>query len=47
MTLDEVKEKYLVVTSPIIGADTAERLLDKVMKLEAVEDVSSLFDGQA
>jgi 2-methylcitrate dehydratase PrpD len=43
VTSEELREKFLALTTPVVGASKAEKILERVMDLERVEDISGLF----
>ena len=43
MSTEELETKFLALTTPVIGEPRAKKILERVMSLETMENISSLF----
>ena len=43
MNTEELETKFLALTTPVIGEPRAKKILERVMRLETMENISGLF----
>ncbi len=41
---EDAKNKYMMLAEPVIGAENAERLYEKILRMEELEDINRLYD---